>query len=41
MSTATDDFTVTWGGTKVMGLVNQAAQGYTEYKFNVVTAGLP
>ena len=36
MSTATDDFTVTWGGTKVMGLVNQPAQGYTEYQFDVV-----
>jgi parallel beta-helix repeat protein len=36
MSTATNDFTVTWGGTKVMGLVNQAAQGYTEYQFDVV-----
>jgi Ca2+-binding RTX toxin-like protein len=36
MSTATDDFTVMWGGTKVMGLVNQAAQGYTEYQFDVV-----
>ena len=36
MSTATDDFAVMWGGTKVMGLVNQPSQGYTEYQFDVV-----
>ena len=28
--------TVKWGGTAVMGLVNQPAQGYTEYSFPVV-----
>lgn len=36
MSTATDNFTVKWDGTTVMGLVNQPAQGYTEYEFDVV-----
>ena len=36
MSTSTDDFAVKWGGTTVMELVNQPAQDYTEYKFDVV-----
>jgi autotransporter passenger strand-loop-strand repeat protein len=35
-STATDDFSVHWGGTTEKALVNEVAQGYTEYQFDVV-----
>ena len=32
-----DDFTVKWNGQTLLALVNTSAQGYTEYKFDVVT----
>ncbi len=39
-SGGTDDFAVKWNGQTLLAMVNQSAQGYTEYKFDVVgTAG--
>src|SRR5262249_52148162 len=39
MSTATNDFSVEWGGTTLMSVVNAPAQGYTEYQFTVTATG--